>query len=202
MHHTDEELLRRIQAKDSQAFEELHNRYVSALIRHARSIVHDEDSSADLIQEVFIRVWQKAEQWDGKGSVRSWLYKITTNLSLNHLRSQRRRPQQPLNPPAEYRTSDEYSDDWETRVPTRLIDAASLQPETVLEHSEEKRQLWTLVDELPGDKSQVFRLVYESEMDMRSVADVLDIPEGTVKSRIYHSKRLLAAMWEEYVEGM
>lgn len=196
MIETDEELLGRIQNQDNQAFSELHARYMDALNRHARSIVHEEDASADLVQEVFIRVWQKAEQWNGSGSVRAWLYRITTNLSLNHLRSQKRRPQQALNPPTEYRTSEEFSDDWETRVPARLMESASLRPEVVVERAEEKRQIWSMVDALPRDKSEVFRMVYESEMDLKSVADALDIPEGTVKSRIYHSKRTLALRWE------
>lgn len=195
MLQTDEELLRLIQRQDNQAFEALHARYQAALNRHTRSIVHEEDASADLVQEVFIRVWQKAEQWNGTGSVKGWLYKIATNLSLNHLRSQKRRPQQSLVPPEEYPTSEELSDDWETRVPARLMESASLSPEVVVEQAEEKRQIWAMVDELSTDKSQVFRMVYESEMDLRSVADALDIPEGTVKSRIYHSKRQLAARW-------
>lgn len=195
MLQTDEELLCLIQRQDNQAFESLHARYHAALNRHTRSIVHEEGASADLVQEVFIRVWQKAEQWNGSGSVKGWLYKIATNLSLNHLRSQKRRPQQSLDPPEEYRTSEDLSDDWETRVPARLMESASLSPEVVVERAEEKRQIWTMVDELSTGKSQVFRMVYESEMDLRSVADALDIPEGTVKSRIYHSKRQLAAQW-------
>lgn len=198
MHPPDADLLRAVQNHDSQAFETLYQRYESALTRHVYTIVHENDASADLVQEVFIRVWQKAEQWNGSGSVKAWLYKIATNLSLNHLRSRRRRPQQALMPPTEYRTSDEWSDDWETRVPARLIDSASLLPEIVVERAEEKQQIWTLVDELPKDKSEVFHMVYESEMDLRSVADALDIPEGTVKSRLYHSKRKLAVRWEEY----
>lgn len=195
MLQTDEELLRLIQRQDNQAFEALHTRYMNALNRHAHSIVHEGEASADIVQEVFIRVWQKAEQWNGSGSVKAWLYKITTNLSLNHLRSQKRRPQQALTPPTEYRVSDEAADDWETRVPARLIDSVAARPEVIVEQAEVKQQIWTLVDNLPKEKSDVFHMVYESDMDLKSVADALDIPEGTVKSRIYHSKRQLAAQW-------
>ena len=158
---SDENLLCRIQKKESEAFELLHERYSSALQRHVQSIVHDEEVSADLVQELFIRVWQRAEQWSAPGSVKSWLYKIATNLALNHLRSRRRRPQQSLDPPVEYQTSEGWHQEPETRVPARLIDAASLQPESLLSNVEQTRQLWQMVDELPQDKSEIFHMVYE-----------------------------------------
>lgn len=198
MHPTDAELLQEVQNHDSEAFEILYERYASALKRHVQSIVHQEDAAADLVQEALICVWQRAEQWNGSGSVRAWLYRIATNLALNYLRSCRRRPQQPLEPPVEYLVSDDASDDWETRVPSRLVDSASLRPDVAVERAEEKQQFWSFVDDLPGDKSEVFRMVYESEMDLRSVAAALKIPEGTVKSRLYHSKRKLAVRWGEY----
>lgn len=194
---SDQELLCRIQNRDAEAFELLHDRYVGALQRHVRSIVHDEDTSADLVQELFIRVWQRAEQWSAPGSVKAWLYKIATNLALNHLRSRKRRPQQPLEPPLEYRSGEDWHQEPETRVPGRLVDSASLRPESALVAMEQRHQLWQMVDELPGDKGEVFHLVYEAEMDLRSVADALDLPEGTVKSRIYHGKRQLAKRWQE-----
>ena len=71
-----------------------------------------------------------------------------------------------------------------------------MRPESIVMQTEEKQQIWSIVDDLPKEKSDVFRMVYEAEMDIKSVADALDIPEGTVKSRIYHSKRTIAARWE------
>ena len=195
MGNSDEQLLRSIQQGDNDAIELLYVRYASALQRHARTIVHNDDAAADLVQELFVRVWQRAEQWRAPGSVKAWLYKIVTNLALNHLRSQRRRPEQPLEAPREYRSTEGWEQEPETRVPARLIDAAVLQPESLLAEAEQRAQLWQMVDELPRDKREVFHMVYEFEMDLRSVADALEIPEGTVKSRIYHGKRQLSKRW-------
>lgn len=194
---SDQTLLCQIQNKDSDAFELLYERYAAALQRHVHSIVHEEEASADLVQELFVRVWQRAEQWSAPGSVKAWLYKIATNLALNHLRSRKRRPQQPLEPPVEYQPTESWNQEVETRVPARLIDSASLRPDSLLTEIERKRELWQMIDELPQDKSEVFHMVYEAEMDLRSVADALDIPEGTVKSRIHHGKRQLAKRWQE-----
>ena len=63
---------------------------------HIARIVREPAATEDLVQEVFLRVWTRAEQWQGSGTVKGWLYRIATNLSLNHLRSVKRRPQQPL----------------------------------------------------------------------------------------------------------
>jgi RNA polymerase sigma-70 factor (ECF subfamily) len=69
-----------------------------------------------------------------------------------------------------------------------MIDTSTLTPEALLEESEQQRILWRLIDELPNDKREVFKMVYDDEMDLHSVASALDIPEGTVKSRLYHSR--------------
>jgi RNA polymerase sigma-70 factor, ECF subfamily len=197
MTHTDESLVQRLQQGDNTALDLLYDRYASALQRHVRSMVHNDEASADLVQEIFVHVWQRAEQWRVPGSVKGWLYKIATNLALNHLRSRRRHPEQPLEAPVEYQPSEGWQQEAETRVPGRLIDAAALRPEARLAAAERNRQLWQLVDELLPDKRQVFHLVYEAEMDLRSVADALEIPEGTVKSRLHHGKRHLTRRWVE-----
>jgi len=77
-------------------------------------------------------------------------------------------------------------------VPGWMIDTKALQPDVVLEMVEQQQHLRQLINELPEDRRILFYLVYDEEMDMRSVAHELGIPEGTVKSRLYYSKRQLA----------
>src|ERR1051325_2573444 len=92
----DAELLAQIGLRDTDAFELLRMRYQEMLRRYVAKTVHDLSAADDLMQEVWLRVWTRAEQWDGRGAVRAWLYRIATNLALNHLRTQRRRREQPL----------------------------------------------------------------------------------------------------------
>lgn len=193
MQRPDHELIRQIQTQDGAAFEAFFARYRAQIERHVLSMVRDPSAGDDLVQEVFLRVWTRAEQWDGHGSVRAWLYRIATNLALNHLRTVRRRPQQPL----EATIVDETGAEDELSAPGWLIDAASLEPPAVVEAAERFRRLQRLVAELPEEKREVFRLVYDAEMDLRSVAGQLGIPEGTVKSRLYYSKRYLMDRWEQ-----
>jgi RNA polymerase sigma-70 factor (ECF subfamily) len=65
----------------------------------------------------------------------------------------------------------------------------------MLEVAEQMKQLQRLVDELPADKREVFWMVYDAELDLHTVANQLGIPEGTVKSRLYYSKKQLKNRW-------
>ena len=188
-HFSDPELIHQIQAGDPAAFEVFFDRYRPAIVTHIARIVREPAATEDLVQEVFLRVWTRAEQWQGSGSVKGWLYRIATNLSLNHLRSVKRRPQQPLEIPA-----DDGDDD--NPVPGWMVDASALTPEAQLEIVEQQKLLGQLVDALPPEKQDVFRMVYDDEMDLHSVANALEIPEGTVKSRLYHSRKKIAEQLE------
>jgi RNA polymerase sigma-70 factor (ECF subfamily) len=181
---SDPQLIRQIQAGDPAAFEKLFARYRPAMQAHIARIIRDPAATEDLVQEVFLRLWTRAEQWQGSGSVKGWLYRIATNLSLNHLRSVKRRPQQPLEIPT--------NDDDDSPVPGWMVDASALTPEAQLEIVEQQKLLGQLINALPADKQDVFRMVYDDEMDLHSVADALQIPEGTVKSRLYHGRKRIA----------
>ena len=116
--------------------------------------------------------------------MKGWLYRIATNLSLNHLRSVKRRPQQPLDIPTE-------DGDEDSPVPGWMVDASALTPETQLEIVEQQKLLGQLINDLPPDKQDVFRMFYSDELDLHSVATALEIPEGTVKSRLYRALQIL-----------
>ena len=200
MQPSDQELIQLIQCHNGDAFAHFFARYQQAVQRHLGQMLRDAVMAEDLVQEVFLRVWTRAEQWDGRGEVKGWLYRIATNLALNHLRTLRRRPQQPLEAPARSVQKDDWPSNDDSYVPTWLIDAAALEPAVVMAATEQHNLMQRLVDELPGDKQEVFRLVYNGEMDLRSIADQLGIPAGTVKSRLHYSKKQIARRWRELEE--
>jgi RNA polymerase sigma-70 factor, ECF subfamily len=189
---TDQDLMAQIQARNTSAFETLMARYQEMLRRHLLRTVRDKDIADDLLQEVFLRVWTRAEQWHGRGAFKGWLFRIATNLALNHIRSVQRHRQQPLEVPA----SGPGEED-ESSMPNWMVDASSLGPDEVLEHAERYELLQRLVGGLPTEKREVFRLVYEAEMDIREVAQTLGIPEGTVKSRLHYATKQVARQWKD-----
>jgi RNA polymerase sigma-70 factor, ECF subfamily len=192
MTHSDQELMERLREGDEDAFEGLLARYREAVYRYLAATVRDGAAAEDLLQEVFLRLWTRAEQWDGRGALKAWLFRIATNLALNHLRTVQRRREQPLEIVGDV-TAGERAD----RVPDWLIDTSSPSPEAVLEQAERQALLRRLVDGLPEEKRAVFRLVHEEKMSLQDVADALGIPEGTVKSRLHYARKRLALAWQE-----
>jgi RNA polymerase sigma factor (sigma-70 family) len=190
--HSDEYLLTRICEHDAEAFETLLARYQEGVRGHLLRMVRDPNTAEDLSQEVFVRVWTRGEQWNGHGPFRVWLLRIATNTALNYLRTVRRRRECPLELP------DEHADEESlTCSPDWMIDRADANPERALEQGERRRQLEHLVEELPREKREVFRMVFDAEMEIRDVAESLGVPPGTVRSRLHYIRKRLAREWDE-----
>lgn len=187
---SDAVLLERISNRDTEAFEVLFDRYHVPVRDHLARMVRQRDTAEDLVQEVFFRVWNRAEQWSGQGAFRAWLFRIATNLALNDLRSKKRRREQPLEMPTVHDDAEE-----ESPAPGWMIDRAALGPDVQLEQSEQRQMLRQLIENLPEDKREVFQMVHDGELPLQKVAQQLAIPEGTVKSRLFHARKQLADAW-------
>jgi RNA polymerase sigma-70 factor (ECF subfamily) len=126
----------------------LYDRYHAVIQRHVAHIVHDDASAHDLVQQTFLRVWTRADQWEGRGSFKAWLYRIAANLALNHLRMVRRRKEEPL----------VIADSWdegEDGLPAWMVDDSADCPGSVLERAERGRMFQQLVEDLPEEKRRV-----------------------------------------------
>jgi RNA polymerase sigma-70 factor (ECF subfamily) len=192
MNLSDYELMARVCEHDAEAFEVLCERTGEPLRRHVLRMLRDADAAEDLLQETLLRAWTHAAQWDGRGTPRAWLFRIATNLALNHIRTLRRRPQQPLEVPP-----DPTDPEDEPTIPSWMIDRASLGPDEALEATERLALLRRLVAGLPEEKREVLRLIHDDELEIAEVAQVLGIPPGTVKSRLHYATRRLAREWRE-----
>lgn len=189
---SDEELMVLIGTGDPEAYALLYTRYHQPLHRHLLGMLRDTEAAADVLQETLLRAWTHADQWDGRGTPRAWLFRTATNLALNHIRAARRRPQQPLVPPAESANPED-----EISVPSWMIDTVSLGPDDKVALTERNALLRRLVAELPREKQEVLRLVHEAGMEIAEAAQALGIPPGTVKSRLHYATRRLARAWRE-----
>lgn len=195
MEPTDQDLVAQVSQRQAPAFELLFNRYGEWVCAHLRRIVRDHGTADDLSQEVFLLLWNRAEQWNGQGPFRAWLLRIATNLALNHLRAVQRRREQPLDLPLGVEAEEE------TPVPAWIADASALGPDVLFEEAERQERLRRLIEELPEDKREVFRLIHDAQMEIREVARQLSIPEGTVKSRLHHARRRIARQWQDLENG-
>ena len=181
---TDRELIDRVRAGDAEAFEAVFKLHAAGVRGRILAVVRDGDTADDLVQEVFLRLWTKAEQWEGRGTLVGWLMLIGFNLALNHLRGVRRRHEQPLEGP------DDQVPDW-------MVDTASLGPEARAEMSEEMALYRSLLGQLSEEQQEVVRMVHEAGMEIRDVAEELEIAPGTVKSRLHYARQRLAKDWKD-----
>jgi RNA polymerase sigma-70 factor, ECF subfamily len=192
---TDAELMARICRRDTGAFEVLSLRYRESIYRRILALIHDAYAAEDIVQEVFLRIWTHAEQWHGGGTLHAWLSRIATNLALNYLRTVQRRRQQALEIPA-----DPLDEDDESSVPSWMVDHTQPGPDVVLEQGERSRLFQQLVNGLPVEKREVLHLVHDADLSTRQVADMLGIPEGTVKSRLHYATQRLAREWHHLAQ--
>ena len=174
---TDWELVEKAKQGDQDAFEQLvldnQNRVYSLALR----LVGDREEAADLAQEAFMKAWQGLRSFQGESSFATWVYRLTTNVCIDHLRKQKRReavePVVSLDDPdsgwAEPST-------WE-RDPQRL-----------LERSERGEALARGLEKLPDWQRQVLVLRELSGLSYQEIGQALSLDIGTVKSRIARAR--------------
>ena len=189
---TDAELVARICSQDEAAFALLFDRYRETVYRQLRQIVRDGAAAEDLLQEVFLRVWDRAGQWHDQGSFKAWLLRVATNAAFTHLRAVRRRREQELEKALEAAAHTRAFPEW-------MVERTA-GPEARLEEADQHRLLWRLVERLPEEQREVFHLIYAAEVEVRQAAQELGIPEGTVKSRLHYGRRELAREWRNLTD--
>jgi len=174
----EEALINKAIHGDLNAYNELVLTYQDTVYRRAYSILGDQDSAEDVTQDVFIRAFQALGEFRG-GSFRGWLMKITMNGAYDLLRRAKRHPNQPL-----YPTDDNGA---EVEVPKWLIDPAQ-SVESTIEQNEAVREVYQWLSELPEGFRSVITLIDLYEYDYSEAAEALNIPVGTVKSRLARAR--------------
>lgn len=157
---------------------EIAAKYLSRIHRAALVLCGDPWDAEDLVQETFLTFASRLERFEGRSNVYTWLYGILLNLERRERRrkSMRRR---------------KLSTVWLTRKDGRT----SWPPaEARMEAAEWKASLWAYVARLPDGQRQCLVLRYSEELTYEEIAQILDCPLGTVKSRIFHGLRALREM--------
>jgi len=176
--YNEEVLLQMASKGDLNAFNELVLHYQNLAYRHAYALLGDRDSAEDATQDSFIKAFQAMNRYRG-GSFRSWLLKIVTNSAYDLLRRSHRHPDQPLFP------EDENGEEMESAA--WLSDpAASVQD--IQEQNELSRDIYKMLDELPEVYRSVITLIDVNELDYTEAAQILEVPIGTVKSRLARAR--------------
>lgn len=174
----DENLIQSVRNGDLEAFNQLVLKYQDLAYNHANALLRDSFLAEDATQEGFIKAFQNIDSFRG-GSFRAWLMRIVTNTVYDMLRRSQRQTTQPLFPADE--------NDEEIESVSWLADPNASVQETV-ERKELSVEIYRLLDELPEAYRSVLTLIDLFEMDYTEAAQALNIPLGTVKSRIARAR--------------
>jgi RNA polymerase sigma-70 factor (ECF subfamily) len=166
----DEALVERFKAGDPHAFDDLVRKYQRPLFYLARRYVKDDDEAKDLAQRAFVKAFQGVSRLRGAGAFKTWLYKIVSNLALNHIRDHARL------------THDEEAG---VSVP---VDAVGTDR---MEASQDKARMLAAIDELPPKQRMVLELRVFEGLSFREVARAVGSTENAAKVNFHHAVRRL-----------
>jgi RNA polymerase sigma-70 factor (ECF subfamily) len=142
--------------------------------RFVLRVVRDQTKAEDLISEVFLDVWRQADRFEGRSAVSTWLLAIARFKALSALR---RRPDEELDEEA-----------------AEAIEDPSDDPEEALAKKDKSAAIRKCMEGLSADHREIIDLVYYHEKSVEEVAEIVGIPENTVKTRMFYARKKLAEL--------
>ena len=165
------ELLTRVVSGDREAFDAVMRVHEDRVFSVCLRILGDREKALDATQDTFLTVFRKAGQFQGRSAVGTWIYRIAVNTCYDQLRRAQRRPSDSL--PDHVDLSDPSAEE--------AIESAAVRPEIDL-----------ALAQLPPDFRNAVSLSDLEGLPLPEVAEILEVPIGTVKSRVFRGRRLLA----------
>lgn len=168
--------------------------HLDALHRSALSMTKNPGDAEDLVQETFVRAFQFFAQFQGGTNARAWLFRIMTNLYINSYRKRTREPDKV--------SYDEMEDFY---LYNRLSDAQSsgtaASPEEVILTQVQAEAIRDAIEKLPDEYRETVILADVNEFSYQEIAEMLEIPIGTVRSRLSRGRRLVQKSLWAYTEA-
>ena len=174
---SDEVLIARIASGDRLAMQVLFARHHVRVYRFVLRLVRNEATAEDLISEVFLDIWRQAGKFEGRSTVSTWMLSIARFKALSVLR---KRPEQELDDETAERIEDQADD-----------------PETALAKKDKGALLRECLTALSAEHREIVDLVYYHEKSVEEVAGIVDIPEATVKTRMFYARKKLSELLKE-----
>ena len=180
------ELMKRIQAHDADALEELYELYHRLLFGLVLSIVKKREEAEDMLQEIFVKIWNKAESFDPeRGNAYSWIVTLARNQAIDRIRSKG------------YKTQKKQS--VSIHQPLFSLEGDKYDPMETTIFSDRAELVKKALDQIPEAQSEVIKIAYYRGMTQREIANYLDIPLGTVKTRTRQGMMKLKNILGEFI---
>jgi len=171
---SDEELMSLLTNGGQSAFDELYKRYSKPMLNFFyRLLDRDRERAEDMLHDLFLKIIERPERYDSSRSFRAWFYTLAGNMVRNEFRSR------------------QISNDYE-RVVSVQSEMLTDGPEVALDRQLFERQLQWEIDRFDPEQKMLFQFRFVEEMTVRQIAEIMECPEGTIKSRLFHLTRQLA----------
>ena len=171
---SDEALIKAIAAGDQSAMRSLYVRHNVRLYHFIARLFTDAGRAEDLVSEVFIDVWRQADRFEGRSQVSTWLLSIARFKTLSAL----------------HRRRDTQIDE----IDMELIEDSANTPEEVVLNRDRSAQLRICLAQMSRDHREILDLVYYQEKSVEEVAEVIQMPKSTVKTRMFYARKRLAQL--------
>ncbi len=179
---TDEELMQAISKGDKRAFDELYNRYAAALLRYfMRMLWKDREKSEDFVHDLFAKIVNKPEYFDPTRSFKTWVYSVANNMCKNEYKK------------AEVRKGMSNGLDNHYALSDTSVNVMNEVQDSFFQEAFVKN-----LAELDDKHKEVFSLRHIEGLSIKEIAEVLEINEGTVKSRLFYATKYLAESLKEF----
>jgi RNA polymerase sigma factor (sigma-70 family) len=165
---------------DQKAFAELFQKYEQPLYFHILKIVRDREIIEDMLQEIFLKAFDNIASYNPDYAFSTWLYRITTNHSIDYLRKKRLKTMS-LDEPVQTKDgvmSIEVADD-DSHTDDKII------------RDQRAKILTEALDSLPDKYKEIIRMRHMDELSYQEISELLDLPLGTVKAHIFRARELL-----------
>ncbi len=175
------ELVNKAKAKDMKAFEELMLRYEKIVYNLSYRMMQNYDDAKDITQDVFIKVYQNLDKFNGESSFKTWIYRITTNTCLDELRKRKRKVTESL---------DENLDGEKGEISKQIPDN-SPSPEESFLNTEKARIVKEALYSLQDDYKTIIILKDIKGLQYTEISEIMQISLGTVKSKLSRARKEL-----------
>jgi RNA polymerase sigma factor (sigma-70 family) len=186
----DMELVEKARKGDQLAYAELLGRYRDAIYFMLLKMVNSPIDAEDLTIEAFGKAFKNIDQYTPNYAFSTWLFKIATNNCIDFIRKKR----------ASHVSLDQTLDGEDSLIPSAMIQADTLDPESTLINKQKIKHMRNVVSKLKPRYRQLVELRYFSEYSYEEIAKELDIPIGTVKAQLFRARELLLNILSRSVE--
>jgi RNA polymerase sigma-70 factor (ECF subfamily) len=178
---SDAALVKRVQEGDKQAFNLLVLKYQTKIVNLVMRYVRDPDEANDVAQEAFLKAYRALPRFRGDSAFYTWLYRIAVNTAKNYLVAAKRRP-------VEYDLDLQDPEQYDMQARLKDIDS----PEGVMMKDEVQQTIDEAIGELPEDLRTAIVLRELEGMTYEEIAETMECPVGTVRSRIFRAREAIS----------